>query len=60
MFEKYQAHTPKPKNKVELKMVLNEIWADLQQEPIDRAILAFRRRLQACIKVDGGHFEHQL
>ena len=60
MLEKYQAHTPKPKNKTELKTVLQGIWNDLPQEPIDRAILSFRTRLQACIKALGGHFEHLL
>ena len=60
MPEKYQAHTPKPKNKAELKVVLEVIWADLPQEPIDKAVLAFRKRLQACVRADGGHFEHQL
>ena len=45
MLEKYQTHTPKPKNKVELKVVLEAIWADLPQEPIDKAILEFSKRL---------------
>ena len=60
MLEKYQAHKPKPKNKAELKTVLQEIWDDLPQEPIDRAILSFRSRLLACIRAQGGHFEHLL
>jgi hypothetical protein len=60
MLEKYQAVTPKPKNKAELKTVLETIWADVPQEPTDRAILAFRKRLQLCVAAEGGHFEHQL
>ena len=36
------------------------IWENLPQETIDRAVLAFRRRLQACIRAQGGHFEHQI
>jgi inhibitor of nuclear factor kappa-B kinase subunit alpha len=60
MLEKYQAYMPKPKNRAELKTVLQAIWNGLPQEPIDRAILAFRRRLRACVKAQGGHFEHQL
>lgn len=60
MLEKYRIHTPKPKNKAELKTVLQAIWDDLPQEPIDCAILSFRRRLQACIRAQGGHFEHVL
>ena len=57
MLEKYQAYTPKPTNKTELKAVLEVIWDNLPQESIDKAVLAFRKRLKACIQVDGGHFE---
>jgi hypothetical protein len=60
MLEKYQAYTPKPTNKTELKIVLEAIWNDLSQEPTKKAALAFRKRLQACIRADGGHFEHRL
>jgi transposase len=60
MLERYQGYTPKPKDKAELKTVLQAIWDDLPQEPIDRAILSFRRRLLACIKAEGAHFEHLL
>ena len=60
MLQKYQAYTPKPKNKTELKAVLQEIWRDLPQEPIKKAVLAFRRRLKACIEAEGGHFEYKL
>src|ERR1700759_483252 len=38
--------------------LLEAIWEDLPQEAIDLAVLAFRKRLQACIREDGGHFEH--
>jgi len=58
MLEKYQNNILKPTNKTELKIVLEAIWNDLPQEPIEKAILAFRKRLQACIRADGGHFEH--
>lgn len=60
MLEKYQAYKPKPKNKAELKTVLQAIWDNLPQEPIDRAVLSFRSRLLACIRAQGGHFEHLL
>ncbi len=60
MLEKYKAHTPKPKNKAELKTVLQAIWDDLPQESINRAILSFRSRLLACVRAHGGHFEHLL
>ena len=60
MLEKYQAYVPKPTNVTELKIVLEAIWHDLPQEPFDKAVLAFRKRLEACIRADGGHFEHLL
>jgi hypothetical protein len=58
MLYKYQAYHPKPTNKAELKTVLETIWADLPQEAIDKSIIAFWKRLKACIKATGGHFEH--
>ena len=58
MHERFQAYTLKPTNKAELKTVLEAIWDDLPQEPIDKAIVAFCRRLEACIRENGGHFEY--
>ena len=60
MLEKYKAYVPKPTNKTELRVVLEAIWDDLPQESIEKAVVAFRKRLQACIRADGGHFEHLL
>ena len=60
MLEKYQPYIPKPTNKTEMKIVLEAIWNDLPQESIKKAVLAFRKRLKACIRGDGGHFEHLL
>jgi transposase len=60
MLEKYQKMLPKPKTIAELKTVLDEIWSSLPQQSIEKAVLAFRKRLQACIQSDGGHFEHLL
>ena len=60
MLEKYQAYIPMPTNKTELKIVLEAIWNDLPQESTKKAVLAFRKRLQACIRADGGYFEHLL
>ena len=50
MLEKYQAYILKPTNKIELKIVLEDIWNDFPQESIKKAVLVFRKRLQACIK----------
>ena len=60
MLSKYDKYQPKPRNKNELKAVLQLIWDSLPQEQIDRAVLAFRKRLQACVKANGGHLEHVL
>ena len=58
MLEKFNKVNPKPKNIDELKRTLQEIWDNLPQEAISKAILGFRKRLQACVKASGGHFEH--
>lgn len=60
MLAEYKKHRPKPSNKAELKAVLQTIWDSLPQESIDKAVLGFRKRLLACVRVDGGHFEHVL
>ena len=60
MLERYKVFTPKPTNKAELKSVLETIWEDLPQGAIDLVVLGFRKRLQACIRACGGHFEHLL
>jgi len=58
MLDKYQHLQPKPTNVTELRAVLQAIWNDLPQGPINRAILSFRKRLQACVRAEGKHFEH--
>ena len=60
MMALFQKHRPKPSNKAELKVVLQTIWDSLSQESIDKAALSFRKRLLACVRADGGHFEHVL
>ena len=60
MLEKYKKHKPKPTTREELKVVLQNIWDSLEQGKIDEAVLAFRKRLQACVQAEGGHFEHAL
>ena len=60
MLDAYRKHRSKPSSKAELKEVLQQIWDSLPQDSIDRAILAVRKRLRACVDVDGGHFEHAL
>jgi len=60
MLHRYQQFVPKPKNVAELRGVLEAIWNDIPHESVQKAIVAFRKRLQACIKAQGGHFEHLL
>jgi len=46
--------------RAELKQRLVEVWADLEQTIVDEAIDQWRKRLKACIKAKGQHFEHLL
>jgi len=52
----------KPKTIPELKSALQWICDDLPQlqTTINKAINDFRRRLNAYISADGGHFEHMM
>jgi len=54
MLHLYQKYQPRPTNISELKVALQSIWNDLPQDPIDRSILSFTKRLRACIKANGG------
>jgi len=58
MLEKYHKLQPKPKTIDELKVVLQTIWRELPQAPIDKAVASFTKRLTACVAANGGHFEH--
>ena len=60
MLARYQAYQPKPENKEQLRAVLEEIWMSLPQESINKAILSFRKRLRACVRAEGKHFEQFL
>jgi len=60
MFKRYKTFQPKPNTIEELKKVLQTIWDDLPQNSINKAVLSFVKRLGACVKSWGGHFEHVL
>ena len=60
MLERYEKHTPKPTNVNELKVALQQVWESLPLATVQKAVLSFRNRLQACIRSGGGHFEHLL
>ena len=44
----------------ELREQLTATWHNLEQSIIDSAIDQWRKRLTACVKAKGGHFEYQL
>ena len=44
----------------ELRERLVEVWAGLQQNVIDDVIDQWRRRLRACVRARGEHFEYLL
>ena len=60
MLARYKTFQPKPNTIDELKKVLQTIWDDLPQNSINKAVLSFVKRLRACVKSWGGHFEHVL
>ena len=42
----------------ELKQHLVEVWSHFSQAIIDEAIDEWRKRLLACVRMKGHHFEH--
>lgn len=43
-----------------LKRRLVEVWEQFDQRIIDDAIKQWRQRLHACVRAEGGHFEHTM
>ncbi len=39
---------------------LGEAWNQLSQEEIDRVIIAFGKRLEACVQANGKRYEDKL
>lgn len=60
MLEEFKKLNPKPQNLPDLKVALQTIWDNLPDETICKSVLSFRKRLSACIKAQGGHFEHSI
>ena len=44
----------------ELRARIVNAWDEFDQLVIDAAIGQWRARLEACVEVEGGHFEHAL
>lgn len=60
MLEKFRQFQPKPKTVVQLRAALQQIWDNLSQQTLKKAVLSTRERLQACVQAEGEHFEHLL
>ena len=60
MLESYKKISPKPTSLTELKVALQSIWDELPLTTIQKSIRSFLKRLQLCVRVKGGHFEHLL
>jgi len=50
----------KPNTILELKDALQQIWDDLPQTVINKAINDFRKLLNARASASGGHLEHTI
>jgi len=44
----------------ELKQRLLQAWRSIDHNIVDNAIDDWRRRLRACMRANGGHFEQML
>ena len=44
----------------QLTQRLVEVWSDVQQTVVDATIGEWRKRLRACVREKGHHFEHLL
>ena len=55
MLQAFHKLQSKPKTIPELKSALQQIYDDLPQTTINKAIDVFRKRLNVCVSADGGH-----
>jgi len=60
MLQAFHKLHPKPKTIPELKSALQQIWDDLPQTTINKAVNDFRKRLNKCVSADGAHFEYTM
>ena len=44
----------------ELKQRLIEVWCGFEQSTVNMAVDQWHKRLRACVRAKGGHFEHSL
>ena len=50
----------KPKSIEELTFVVEEFFANLDEEKIRKTVANKLKRAQLCIEAKGGHFEHKV
>ena len=59
-----QRHVPVYQRKIhtidKLKQRLIEVWCGFEQSTVDMAIDKWRKRLRACVRAKGGHFEQSV
>ena len=55
-----RTYQTKVHNVIELKERLIAVWNELGQSVIDDAVDEWRKRLRACVRARGAHFEHLL
>lgn len=55
-----RVHRKKIRDVEQLKERLIDEWSKFDQRIIDEAVRQWRPRLRACIRQQGGHFEHEL
>jgi len=60
MLQAFHKTSVKAKDHPRAKRALQQIWDDLPQTTINKAINDFHKRLNACVSADGGHFEHMM
>jgi len=58
MITSFHKLQPKPKTVPEFKDALQLIWSALPEKAIDNSVKDYRKRSQACVSANGGHFEH--
>ena len=60
MLHRYNQLRSKPENVEQLKAALQRVWDALPLGEIQKAVMSVRKRLSACIRAKGGHFEYLL
>ena len=57
MLESYHKLQSKPKTVPEFRDAIQLICSALPEKVVDNAVQDYRKKLQACVSANGGHFE---